>query len=423
MRILLLTQFYPPIIGGEERHVRNLGAALAKNGHRVSVATLWVPETSAEEIDGEVRVHRLRGTLQRLPGLFAENERRHAPPFPDPELLLGLMRLVAAEKPDVVHAHNWLLASYLPLALWHSAGLVVTLHDYGLVCAKKSLMRNGAMCVGPALARCLRCASDHYGVAKGGAVTVANIGNRLLARFAVDRFIAVSHAVARHNGLAERGAAFEVIPNFVPDDVGRLDTAPDPRLDALPQGDFILFAGDLARQKGVDVLLAAYARLEGAPPLVLIGRRLPDTPTELPPNAHLLGPWPHSAIMHAWHRSLFAVAPSVGPEPCATVVMEAMATGKPVVATDIGGMPDMIDPGRTGLLVPPGDAPALAGAMRQLLDNRDLIARMGAASLERVEQLKATAVVGRIERVYQDVMRHRNPARRAETGEVLSEPR
>src|SRR3954468_19860516 len=109
MRILLLSQFYPPIVGGEERHVRNLGAALAQRGHAVSVATQWTPlAPEASNSDGEVRVHRVRGSLQRLPRLFTESERRHAPPVPDPELVLGLMRIIAKEQPDVVHAHNWM---------------------------------------------------------------------------------------------------------------------------------------------------------------------------------------------------------------------------------------------------------------------------------------------------------------------------
>jgi glycosyltransferase involved in cell wall biosynthesis len=419
VRILLLTQFYPPIVGGEERHVRNLGAALARRGHRVSIATLWIPGAEAEEMDGEVRVHRIRGTLQRVSGLFAENERRHAPPFPDPELTLGLQRLVAAERPEIVHAHNWLLASFLPLAPWCSAKLVVTLHDYSLVCAKKNLMRDGAVCAGPALARCLPCATRHYGIAKGSATAAANFATGFFARHTVDRFIAVSHSVARHSRLAEHGAAFEVIPNFVPDDVGHLGPPNDACLDELPGGGFILFVGDLMHLKGVDVLLDAYSRLAGAPPLVLIGRRCRDTPTVLPPNVHLFSMWPHSAIMHAWRRCLFAVAPSVGPEACATVVMEAMASGKPVVATDIGGMPDLIEDGRTGLLVAPDDAAALAGAMRRLLDDRALAAAMGSASLERVEELKAGAVVSRIEGVYREVQRDRPVARGARSGELF----
>jgi glycosyltransferase involved in cell wall biosynthesis len=220
----------------------------------------------------------------------------------------------------------------------------------------------------------------------------------------VDRFIAVSHAVARHTGLARGGAPYEVIPNFVPDDVGALGPE-DLCLRELPVDGFILFVGDMMRLKGVEVLLKAYAGLERAPPLVLIGRRVADTPTDFPPNVHVLGTWPHSAIMHAWRRSLFGVLPSVGPEACATVIMEAMASGKAVVATDVGGMPDLVDPGATGLLVPSGDAQALAQAMQGLLDDRALLARLGATSLARVERLKAGAVVTRIEQVYRDVLR------------------
>src|SRR5258708_36109388 len=124
--------------------------------------------------------------------------------------------------------------------------------------------------------------------------------------------------------------------------------------------------------------------LERAPQLVLIGRRVADTPTEFPPNVRVFSNWPHPAIMHAWHRSLFGVLPSVGPEACATVIMEAMASGKAVVATDIGGMPDLVDPGETGLLVPPGDEQALTDGMRTLLEDRALLSRMAATSLARV---------------------------------------
>jgi glycosyltransferase involved in cell wall biosynthesis len=85
--------------------------------------------------------------------------------------------------------------------------------------------------------------------------------------------------------------------------------------------------------------------------------------------------------------------------------MEAMACGKAVVATDIGGMPDLVDSDETGLLVPAGDAQALRRAMQQLLDNRALLDRLGTTSLARVERLKAGAVVTRIEQVYRDVLR------------------
>jgi len=403
MRILLLSQFYPPIVGGEERHVRNLATALAQNGHHVAVATLWYPGAASYEMDGDFGVYHIRGSLQRLSGLFAESERRHAPPFPDPELVAALRRVILKEKPDVVHAHNWLLASFLPLKAWSGAGLVVTLHDYSLVCAKKNFMRQGEVCGGPSLTRCLPCARNHYGATKATVTTLANFGSRWLARHAVDRFIAVSHAVARHNGLAEHGVAFEVIPNFVPDNVNELSRDLDSCLWELPEDGYLLFVGDLMHLKGADILLDAYAGLDRPPPLVLIGRRCPDTAAELPPNAQIFGPWPHSAIMHAWRRCQFGVVPSVGPEACPTVVMEAMASGKPVIASEIGGMPDLVNHGETGLLVPPGDVGALQDALQRLLINRELISRMGMASLARVEHLKAAAVVPQIERVYQGV--------------------
>jgi glycosyltransferase involved in cell wall biosynthesis len=403
MRILLLTQFYPPIVGGEERHVRNLAAKLAARGHHVKVATLWYPGAPDYEMEGDVGVYRIRGSLQRLAGLFRESERRHAPPFPDPELVTALSRVVRKFNPDVVHAHNWLLASFLPLKKWSAASLVVTLHDYGLVCAKKNLMYEGAVCEGPSLSKCWRCAGEHYGAVKGAVTTIGNFGSGYFARRTVDKFIAVSHAVARYNRLAETGVSFEVIPNFVPDDIGVLSGELDPKLQDLPGEGYILFVGDVTHVKGVDVLLKAHASLDEAPPLVLIGRRTPDIPTELPPNVHLRGPWPHDAIMHAWHRCLFGVVPSVWPEPCATVVMEGMGSGKAVIATDIGGMPDMIDAGSTGMLVTPDDVNELARAMQMLLNNPKMITDLGTAALAGVERLKASAVVSRIESVYETV--------------------
>jgi glycosyltransferase involved in cell wall biosynthesis len=404
VRILLLSQFYPPIVGGEERHVRNLAAALVERGHKVAVATLWYPGAAAVERDGEVKVYRLRGTLQRLSWLFAESERRHAPPFPDPELVLGLKGVIAEERPDVVHAHNWLVASFLPIKRRYRLPLVVTMHDYGLTCAKKNLVHDGALCTGPGLAKCLSCSASHYGLAKGAITAIGNMASGLWLRRIADMFIPVSHAVARHTGLTAARMPFEVIHNFVPNDIGAPHVAVDAPQPDLPDGNYILFVGDVTETKGIRVLLKAYASLNGAPPLVLIGRRCGDAPDELPPHVRLLAPRPHAAVMQAWRRCLFGVVPSTGPEACATVVMEAMACGKALIATDIGGTPDLVDDGASGLLVPPGDSAALANAMKLLLDRPDLRADLGAAGLARVETLKARAIVPRIERVYERVI-------------------
>lgn len=404
MKILMLAQFYPPIIGGEERHVRNLSIALAARGHDVSVATLAGADAPDFEVESGVKVYRIKGSMQRASFLFKEADRAHAPPFPDPELTLNLRRIIRREAPDIVHAHNWLVHSVLPLKSPRGPRLVLTLHDYSHVCARKNFMHEGKPCAGPATAKCLSCAGEQYGTAKAAVTTLANFASSRLERAVVDKFLTVSSAVAEGNQLARFGVPFEVVPNFVPDSIGVLSDEVDPRVDLLPKDGFILFVGDLQRLKGTDKLIEAYATLKGARPLVLIGRPGPDTPRNLPPNVTIHHNWPHTAIMHAWSRCTFGVAPSVWPEPCATVVMEAMGVGKPFIATGIGGMPDLVDDGVSGLIVPPGDVAALAAALHRLDSDAALRERMAAGARIKVQTLMAKAVVPRIERIYEELL-------------------
>jgi glycosyltransferase involved in cell wall biosynthesis len=287
---------------------------------------------------------------------------------------------------------------------WTQAPLVVTLHDYSLVCAKKSLMYRDVPCSGPSLTKCLGCSVDHYGAVKG-AVTM--FGHRLAGmaeRPAVDMFLPVSQAVADGNALAQSGLPYEVVPNFVPDNVGALPADAGARPAELPTKPYVLFVGNLTRIKGIHVLLQAYAGLVNAPPLVLIGLNCHDTPAEFPPNVIALRDCPHETVVRAWHESLFGVVPSIWPDPCPTVAMEAMATGRPVVATRMGGLPDLVDDGRTGYLVPPDDHVALRDAMQRLLDDPGLRREMGQAALEKVTHFQAGTVVPRIERVYQSLL-------------------
>lgn len=403
MRVLMLAQFYPPIIGGEERHVRNLSLALVKRGHAVSVATVWQHGLEEYQLDEGIEVRRLHGFVQRCSALFTDTARKYAPPFPDLELMLGLRRIVTDFKPDIVHAHNWLIHSFLPLKRRTGPRLVLTLHDMSLACVQKNTMCNGEPCSGPATSKCLRCAAAFYGPLKGSAAAVANWTSSAVERRTVDKFLAVSSAVAAGNGLANDGLQFEVVPNFVGDEIDVLSER-GPLLDQLAREPYILFVGDLRRFKGIRVLLDAYAMLEGVPPLVLIGRRCADTPRSLPANVFLLENWPHSCVMHAWSGCLFGIAPSVLPEACASVVIEAMAFGKPMIVTDVGGMPDLVDHNETGLIVPPGDARALSNAMRALIENPNMRATMGQAAVRKSDQFKAGAVVPRIERIYEELV-------------------
>ncbi len=409
MRVLLLAQFFPPDVGGEERHVFNLANALAERGHEVAVASqrmAGVPDR--ETLASGVRVHRFATAAMRLPGVYSTS-RTHHPPVPDPLGVRALSRITRQERPQVVHAHNWIVNSALPLRLSPPGprfGLVLTLHDFSHVCATKRLMRMGSACEGPAVARCLPCASAHYGAAVGPVTAAATALMRPWKTRAVDHVVCVSNAVASGNHIPA-GPDVSVIPNFVPDEVvlGRAGAAAEGRGSdmppGLPAGDFLLFVGELSGDKGVPTLLRAYESLgRERPPLLLVGRRTPDTPARFPGGARACAQWSHDDVMAAFRRCRAAVLPSVCLDACPTTVLEAMASGRPVVATTTGGIVDMITDGESGLLVPPGDEGALAAAMARLLTDAALRARLAAGALDRVQRFTASSVVERLEAVY-----------------------
>ena len=407
MRILMLTQFYPPIIGGGAIHARTLSHELVSRGHDVAVATLWHKGQEEFELDKGVRVYRIRSSMRRMTWLFSDNSRQYAPPFPDPEALLELRRVITRERPEIVHAHNWLVYSFLPLKVWSKAKLVVTLHNYSKVCVKTTLMRHEESCEGPAPGKCLNCAVQYYGLAKGTSTILGHKVMGLAERNLVDMYLAVSHSVAIDSGLVSSQQPYKVIPNFMSHDIDALQDDAEAYLSQLPTEGFLLFAGALSRLKGVDVLLRAYAGLTNAPPLGLIGYQTRDWPTmakDCPENVIILNSWPRYAVMKAWYRSILALVPSVGPDACPTVVIEAMSAGLPVIASRIGGMADLVADDETGVLIEPGDTTALQQALERLLSNPDLRRRLGQAALRKVTEFQASTVVPRIEYVYEELL-------------------
>jgi glycosyltransferase involved in cell wall biosynthesis len=400
MRVLMLTDLYPPFIGGIEEHVRNLSRGLAARGYEVAVATMGSDDLPARTEDDGVRVHRLRSTAQRAPGAATPSGRPYSAPFPDPEVVLGLRRVLREERPDVVHGHNWLARSFMPLKGASDAALALSLHDYGVVCAKRSLVYRGEKCSGPGFEKCLRCAGRNYGAARGMAVTLSNWAMQPIERDTVDVFLPVSNAVARDSRLAEAGAPFEVLPNFVPHDIAHRASADHAALARLPKEAYWLFVGALGRHKGIHVLLEAYARLREAPPLVLIGPRWHDTPESLPRNVVALGGLPHDAVMAAWRGAALGLVPSVFPDPCPTVALEAMACGVPLVASRIGGLPDIVAHEESGILIEPGNADALEAALRRLMADPAAGDRMGECGRQRLAAFTDTAVLDRLEAIY-----------------------
>jgi glycosyltransferase involved in cell wall biosynthesis len=181
--------------------------------------------------------------------------------------------------------------------------------------------------------------------------------------------IGVSRALA---GAAERLGALDarVVPNGV--------TIPDEVVgEADPPG--VLYAGRLSPEKGIEDLLTVAGGLH----LVVAG----DGPlrSQVP---QALGMLPREELSRLYGQAAVVVFPSRRdgfPVACA----EAMAHGRPVVATAVGGLPDMVVDGETGLLVPPGDARALRAAIDRLLADADLRRRLGAAGRERIASLSS----------------------------------
>ncbi len=400
MRILMLSQFFRPVIGGEERMVETMSVELARRGHEVAIATLKTADQPPYEAYEGVRVYRIASAAQRVRGLYSDHERPHAPPVPDPLIVRNLIEVIRRERPDVMHGHNWLVNSALPLKRRLGIPLVLSLHDYGLVCPTRRFVHGGKPCRGPGIVKCVACASEHYGWLMGTPVTLTARAMRPATLSSVDMFLPVSRAVLRRTGLAEMDAPWEIVPNFLSD-----QPPPDTRTApaGLPPDGFSLFVGDLTRDKGIDVLLDAYGGLTGVPPLVLIGRPLSDRCSRPLENVVVLGPRPHPEVTAAWQRCGLGVIPSITEESFGLVALEAMAAGRPVIGAGHGGLADVVAHGETGLLVKPGDVDALRDALRLLLCDPHLRARMGQAARERVKRFMPAAVMPQLEQVYRRV--------------------
>ena len=157
----------------------------------------------------------------------------------------------------------------------------------------------------------------------------------------------------------------------------------------------VLYVGRLSAEKGVLELVEACHDL----PLVVVGdgplrSRIPEAVGFVPPGA--LGPW--------YERAAVVAAPSRR-EGYGVVVREAMAWGRPVVASAVGGLLDAVEDGVTGLCVPPDDVGALRAALERLLGDPELRARLGAAGREKAQRELSLAVAAeRLEGVYREAV-------------------
>jgi glycosyltransferase involved in cell wall biosynthesis len=404
MRIFLAIDSYPPpLVGGHALHVRLLGQELVKRGHEVDVVSLAGPKGAMIEMDGGVVVHRIAGWSRAFSRFSADSERTLHPTVRDPGLVRSLERLIRERRPDVVHAHGWILYSLLPFLPSEETRLVVTLHEYGLVCPKLTFIYKDGLCDGPKYMKCVVCASDQYGVVLGSALTTGmSITRRSLRR--VDRYIAVSNAVANSCASVFQSSQQhpDIIPPFAPEVAFQLDDTARPSF-VPAEGDYLMFAGALGPHKGIDVLIEAWRGLNDSIPLVIVGLRRHDTPREFPNGVIVAENVPHSDVLRAWRHCTIAVVPSRS-EGLGTVAVEAMAAGRPVVASAVGGLAEVVQDGVTGILVPPNDHRALLASLSKLIADPELRNQMGRAGFLRAGNYSASVVVPQIERVYREVI-------------------
>ncbi len=414
MKILFLTDLFSPSIGGMESHVLSLVRERHRRGLDVTVVTLSkVGPASSRIEDTGYLVHRIDAGFTRFKWAWKSLDKPYHPPFPDPIVAWEIKRIIERDPPDAVHAHNWMIYSYLAFKKPEHPPVLWMQHDYSLACPKKTRLydQGDGRCPGASLSRCLSCSAEQYGRTKGAVTTLGlYAANATLLRRA-DKVIANSVAVARR---AEEAAGIdgsvEVVGSFVEDNLEQeADSVPRP--DFLPAtDDYILFVGGLGPHKGVTDLLIAYQLLgRDVPPLVVLGIPMNGQPTTWPDNVVVCENIPHAQVMAAWKHCRFGVVPSRWDEPLGLVALEASAMGKAVIATNVGGLPEIVLDGRTGILVPRRDPEALAEAIRALLRNPDRAATLGAAGKEHASALTVSKAAFRLDQMLEElVARHRS---------------
>jgi len=394
MRVLQVADFYPPTPGGLEAHVERLSLRLAERGHEVSVVAGGQPKGSLSR--NGIPVMRSAVTIERLPGAYGDPSRPFAPPWVDSRLARTIDEAVETRRPQVIHAHGWCAVSAARVASRRDLPLVVTLHDYGLLCPMRNLLRGDSPCGRGAGTACMRCPGSNQTVAKRMVLAVALESRRRRTRVQ-PVYLAVSREVATRHLAASAVHAVTVVPNFI-------DLPPARPLSPPPDGR-ILFVGPADRPKGWHIVSQAHELLVSWDvPATLHHVGGPEARGEerfVVESGRLTG----ADLERAYAEASVVAVPSLWADACPTVALEAMAAGRPVVASAVGGLKDIVDHGRTGLLVRHGDATALASALGELLEDGAKRARMGAAAYKRAPTFSSETVVPIIESIYAQVTR------------------
>lgn len=376
MHVVQVTQRFPPALGGVESHVYHLATGLTQSGIGTEIFTT--------DLERDVPFKRLNGRDMQFPFPV---RRFHATKYADVPHGLGIlaptMAMALLENPfDLIHAHAF---GYFPMfagglaEMMRGVPLVVTPHsDVGDTSIAKRLLN---WAVPPVT---LRRAQRVIAVTSGEAVR-----------------------------LRQLGVAPERI-RMIPNGVDLREFSPSRAPHSPRDQTSILFVGRCyPRQKGLEHLIRSLALLREPRNISLriVGEdwggvtqlRMLSKSLGVEQQVQFAGRESRGELIRSYLSADVFVLPSLF-EPFGIVLLEAMAAGLPVVASRVGGIPEIVEDGATGILVQPGDATALSLALETLISDPPLRQRMGQAGRRRAEKYSWEIIIPRIREVYEEAI-------------------
>jgi phosphatidylinositol alpha-mannosyltransferase len=405
VRIALLSPYSWTYPGGVTRHIEALAHELVAAGYEARILAPFDPDDALSR-----RLHRgARPQARELPDQFVSLGRSVGLPANGavsnmaltPHAVLTMRSELRSGRYDLVHIHE----PVVPTVSWDallSLGempLVGTFHTYS-----ENALTNGIAAVGLGGRRRMNRLHARIAVSEAAAWTAR--------RFYGGRYTIIPNGVH-----LDRGAAADAQPSdaltgagtWHEAHVGASETA-----GARPMR--ILFVGQAVERKGLPVLLRAFEALREQVPatLTLVGASAEEVAHMMLDDRGVsaLGKVSEERKLAELGRADVVCAPSLHGESFGMVLTEAFAAGAPVIASDIPGYRDVLRDGLDGTLVPPGDALALAEALRRLALDQPLRARMAASARERAERFSWPHVAAEVVDCYERALRVGAPATR-----------
>lgn len=298
-------------------------------------------------------------------------------------------QLLDSFKPDIVHAHNIygrLTSAIVDSAKVKKIPVVMTLHDYKLICPSYLMLLNGLpceRCKGRKFYNSLFTLCHKNNFLASATYTIESYFNLWFKKYDWIRFLICPSmfSLEKHLEAGIPEGKLVHIPNFIKLKNFEPDYEP---------GDYILFVGRLSKEKGVLTLLKAIKGLDIELKIVGDGPMRKEyekyVRNERITNVAFEGYKSGEELKSLYKNSAFVIFPSEWYENAPMTILETSAYGKPIIGSNIGGIPEMIINEKTGLLFEPGDYNKLREKMKYLLSNSSLIVQIGKDARKRAEE-------------------------------------